>query len=387
VSKPFGYSLLGYGEMIQDERRMRAYAEALRRTVRPGSTVVDIGAGTGILSLLACQLGAARVHAIEPDPSVATARTIAHDSGYADRITFHEALSTQVSVTEPADVVVSDLRSVLPLFQHHIPSIQDARTRLLAPTGTLIPERDTLWASLVEAPETYRRYADPWTQNDYGFDMSAGFPQVVNTWRRVQCSRDQLLTTPARWATLDYRSVAGPDIDGVAEWEADRPGTAHGVISWFDAQLTADVGFSNAPGGPELIYGQAFFPLEEPQRLAPGDRVSIRFRADLVGGEYVWRWETLVTGASRDGSPRAHLRQSTFDGMTFTPQVLRKRRSDFVPTLSLDGQIDATALAAMGEGLTLQEIATRILERFPDRFETLQSALDRAAELSVTYSD
>ena len=70
--------------------------------------------------------------------------------------------------------MVSDLRGVLPFFQHHIPSIVDARQRLLASGGVLIPCRDTLWATLVEDPELYRPYAEPWLRNDYVWTRAPG---------------------------------------------------------------------------------------------------------------------------------------------------------------------------------------------------------------------
>ncbi len=55
------YSLGAYGSMIADRIRVDAYAAALRRTVREGSIVVEIGTGPGIFAVLACQLGASQV--------------------------------------------------------------------------------------------------------------------------------------------------------------------------------------------------------------------------------------------------------------------------------------------------------------------------------------
>ena len=68
------YSLAGYGKMIADKVRMDAYSQALRRAVKPGSVVVDIGAGTGICAMLACRFGARKVYAIEPDDAIHVAR-------------------------------------------------------------------------------------------------------------------------------------------------------------------------------------------------------------------------------------------------------------------------------------------------------------------------
>jgi predicted RNA methylase len=50
---------------IEDRPRIDAFRRAVREVVRPGASVVDLGSGTGILGLLACEAGAARVYSIE----------------------------------------------------------------------------------------------------------------------------------------------------------------------------------------------------------------------------------------------------------------------------------------------------------------------------------
>jgi type I protein arginine methyltransferase len=88
------YSIEDYGAMIADRVRMNSYHEALRRRVRPGDVVVDLGAGTGIFALLACRFGARRVYAIEPTDAILVAREIAAANGHAERIEFIQKLST-----------------------------------------------------------------------------------------------------------------------------------------------------------------------------------------------------------------------------------------------------------------------------------------------------
>ena len=130
------YSITAYGEMIADRGRTEAYAEALRKAIKPGCVVLDIGTGTGIFAMLACKYGADRVYAVEPSDAIQVAREIAAANGYADRIVFIQDQSTRINLPERARVIVSDLHGVLPLLQHHLISIADARRRLMVLTAS-----------------------------------------------------------------------------------------------------------------------------------------------------------------------------------------------------------------------------------------------------------
>src|SRR5437868_6365978 len=206
------YSLHFYGRMIADASRMEAYAGALRHFVRPDSVVMDLGSGPGVFALLACKLGARRVYAVEPDNVIGLAREAAVANGFADRIEFFENLSTRITVPEPADIIVSDLRGVLPWFQQNIPSIIDARKRLLARGGVLIPRRDILWAAVVEAPEQYEEFVGPWKNNKFDLDLSAGARLSTNSWRKTHIKPEQLVSEPVCWSIVDYYGVDSPDI-------------------------------------------------------------------------------------------------------------------------------------------------------------------------------
>src|SRR5258708_35871284 len=111
------YSLRSYGTMIADKGRTDPDGEALRREVKPGSVVVDIGTGAGVFALLACRFGARRVYAIETSDAIEVARDIAAANGMADRIEFLQRMSTRVELPERADVVVAEIHGILALFQ------------------------------------------------------------------------------------------------------------------------------------------------------------------------------------------------------------------------------------------------------------------------------
>ena len=310
------YSLHFYGQMLADASRMDAYAAALRRTVNRDSVVMDLGCGPGVFALLACKLGARRVYAVEPDSVIGLAREAAIANNFSDRIEFFEKLSTEISLPEPATVIVSDLRGVLPWFEHNISSIIDARKRLLAPGGVLIPRRDILWAAVVEAPEQYAELVSPW-QNQFDLDLSAGTRFITNNWRKTQIKPEQFLAEPVCWNTIDYHEVESRDVRAEISWLAARNGTAHGFAVWFDSELVDDIGFSNHPSAPRKIYGQGFFPFSQPVEVSENDRIELRLAADFVQDNYVWRWATDFT------DQKVSFKQSTFYGAPLSTAQLR----------------------------------------------------------------
>jgi type I protein arginine methyltransferase len=381
------YSISGYGRMIADKERMDAYIKALRQAIKPGAIVVDIGTGTGIFAMLSCQLGARKVYAIEPSDSINLGKEIAQANGYAEQIEWIQKLSTQVQLPELADVIVSDLRGILPLLGHHLPSLVDARGRMLAPDGILIPQRDTLWVAVAAAPDLYSAIVDVWEQNSYNLDMKAARQLVTNTWGKGRVRPEQFLGEPKCWATLDYTELETADVSGEVTWTIEQSGMAHGLSIWFDATLIEGVGFSNAPGMPELIYGSAFFPWSEEVALNAGDRVSVVLQAKLVGEDYIWRWHTLVLDQGNPKQIKANFGQSTFFATLLSPQQMRQTAASYVPTINLEGQIDRLILALMDEGKPLGEIAAQIAAQFPKRFTHPQAALAHVGKLSNRYSE
>lgn len=385
------YTIADYGAMIQDTARMDVFIKAMRRVITRDSVVVDIGTGTGILALLACQLGARRVYAIEPDEAIHVAREAAVANGYADRMECLQALSTAVTLPEPADLIVSDIGGVLPWLQHHLPTIVDARTRFLAPGGTLIPRRDTLWMALVEAPDLYRKYAEPWNVHPYGLDLTPARRLVINTWRQGHIAGEQLLAPLTRLMSVDYAEVTSPNLDGAVRWTVARSGIAHGFGAGIDRLLIDGVGFSNAPDcvdrlPPNSIYRTAFFPWSSPVSLAVGDVVIVELRAALVCDDYVWSWKATVLDEGLNDRVKARFDQSTLYGIPLSAAQLHKRSASHVPALNEDGNIVSLTLDLMRVSLSLREIAERLLERFPARFPDWQRALAYVSDLSQRYS-
>lgn len=380
------YSLSAYGTMIADRVRVEAYAEALRKTVHKGSIVVEIGTGPGIFAVLACQLGADRVYAIEPSEIIQVAREVAAANGCNDRIEFFELLSSRVALPVRADVILSDLRGVLPFFQRHIPDIVDARRRFLAPGGTLLPRKDTLWAAIVDAPKPYGELVNPWDQNPLGQDLGPARLLAVSNTQKVRVSPGQLLTAHRLWTTLDYASVENNDVRGNLDWRVEQAGTGHGILVWFDAELAEGIGFSNAPGEPETIYGSLFFPWTRPEPLVVGQTVCVSLAAKLVESEYVWRWATRIEPLEGSGASLVHFEQSQLNGAVLSTTQLHRIAADYIPRLSEEGLLRRRTFELMDGRVSLEEIARNLAAEFPQRFPRWQQALSYAGAVSQEYS-
>jgi hypothetical protein len=145
------------------------------------------------------------------------------------------------------------------------------------------------------------------------------------------------------------------------------------------------VGYSNAPGAPEGIYGQILFPWPEAVRLRERDTVSFELRADPVASTIVWTWTTEIRGRAEPSSPPRRFRQSTFRSVPLSPDSLRKRAPTFVPDLSIDGEVALRVLEGMRAGKTIGTLASELQATYPQRFRRLDDAQGFVAVLSERY--
>lgn len=377
------YDVVAYGGMIAFKGRTSSYDRALRTNIRPGAVVLDIGAGPGIMSLLACRAGAARVYAVEFDDVIKLAQQAASDNGFSDRIEFIQAMTTDIDLPEKVDGIVTDLHGLTPLFKKSIVSILDARDRFLKPRGWIIPVRDTIWVAPVSSETLYERLTGGWS-TDYGFNFERTRHKAVNHLRAARLNEQDLVAAPKRWAVVDYASLEGVNFYGELTWDIGRTARAHGLCLWFDCETSPGIGFSNSPcSGERHIYNHQFCPWPQAVTLSASDRVEVRLRADFVDTEYVWSWETRVIGGGR---VKAQFRQSTFYARAMSPARLRKRAHTFVPETNEDFAIDSLALDLMRRKLSVGKIAEAIHREYPSRFKSWNAALTRAANLSERYS-
>lgn len=359
--------------MLADGVRTAAYLAAIQRGVRAGAVVVEIGTGVGYFAVAACAAGARRVFAIEVNPVIELGALVASDNGCADRITFVRGDSRLVNLPEAGDVLLSDLRGVLPLFGDHIATIRDARTRLVRRGATLIPRSDTLWAAPCAAPAGWRRDHMEIGDAPHGIDRRAVAARLRSDWYQCHLGGDDLAADGVTWTTLDYTTIESPNVAGRADWTFSRDRVVDGLALWFDGDLGFGSTLSNSPLAPRELYGQAFLPFERSLQVRAGDQLAVELSANHVNGDYVWGWNSALTPCAPGLRP-VSFRQSSLAARVVSAGWLRARSAGHRPQRGMSTKLWATMLGLVDGTRTIDEIASALHAAHPEAFADSESA-------------
>lgn len=140
--------------MLNDRARTGTYLRAIQEVVQPGDVVVELGTGTGVLAVAAAKAGARHVYAIEAGAIGTIAEAVFEANGLSDRITLVPGASTQVTLPERANVLISEIIGNEPLHERVLQSTRDAIKRLLEPDSKFVPRMLRIYAVPVDIPES-----------------------------------------------------------------------------------------------------------------------------------------------------------------------------------------------------------------------------------------
>jgi protein arginine N-methyltransferase 1 len=276
--------------ILADGARAEAFDRAIRSAVRPGMVVADVGTGTGLLSMMACRAGAAKVYAVEEASVFDLARQIIEANGFSDRVVLIKGNSRKIKLPERVDLVISETIGTFVFSEGIVPILADARKRFLRPSGAMIPERIQVYAAPVES---FREGTGFWEKPVCGFDYAAARPHVsVNTLVAARkITPEDLLDDERLLFDLEFGKIdAGMGFHRRVEFSARKAGTLHGFVGTWEARLHGDTLLRCAPGSPPLHWTPILFRLPEGIPVRAGSRISLEFgRRDAPGWQWTWR--------------------------------------------------------------------------------------------------
>ncbi len=291
--------------MIRDRVRTEPFRAAIDAMVRPGDIVLDVGAGSGILSVFAARAGAARVYAVEQTSVAVLAQELAAANRVEDIVRVIQGDVLDIEPPERVDVVVSEWLGGFGIDEGMLAPVITARDRWLKPGGVMIPRSVTAWAALV-----HDRYLADMVSflRDMPYDLTLDdlVEKTVNeilysgTFRHLAAG--DMRSAPSRLWTTDAERIPLAQARAAHEAETLLPvrhhGAANALALWFSAELAPGISLSVGPGDPPTHWGMTTAPLSSPVELSPGMVVRARVRTRPAQPVGTWTsWAIALPGA------------------------------------------------------------------------------------------
>lgn len=259
-------------EMLKDEVRTMTYRNSMyhNKHLFKGKTVLDIGCGTGILSMFAAKAGASRVIGIECSNIVEYAKQIVEANHLSDVITIVKGKVEEVELPDgitSVDLIISEWMGYCLFYESMLDTVLYARDKWLKPDGLLFPDRANLFVTGIED----RQYKDDkinWWDDVYGFDMSAIRKVAISEPLVDVVDPKQVVTNSCLLKEVDLYTVTKQDLHFSSPFHlvVRRNDYIQALVTFFTIEFTKchkRIGFSTAPEAPYTHWKQTVFYLND----------------------------------------------------------------------------------------------------------------------------
>ncbi|KAL5543038.1 hypothetical protein UlMin_010748 [Ulmus minor] len=279
------YSHLGiHEEMIKDRVRTETYRKAImqHQSFIAGKVVVDVGCGTGILSIFCAQAGARRVYAVDASDIAVQANEVVKANNLSDTVIVLHGRVEDVEIDEEVDVIISEWMGYMLLYESMLGSVITARDRWLKPGGLILPSYASLYMAPVTHPDRYNDSIDFW-RNVYGIDMSAMVPLAKQCAFEEPCVEtilgENILTWPHVVKHVDCYTITIGELESVStryKFKSMMRAPLHGFAFWFDVEFTGPAlspTNNHAPSPP--IENQSADGSQRKKRINPNEALVL----------------------------------------------------------------------------------------------------------------
>lgn len=276
-------------EMLKDEVRMRSYRNSIlnNKHLIKDKVVLDVGCGTGIMSMFAAKAGAKKVVGIDFSDIVFKAQEIVKANKLDHIVTLVKGKAEEVDLTlqgiEPnsVDVIVSEWMGYCLLYESMLPSVLYVRDKWLKPGGVILPDISYLKICAIEDGD-YKEDKIHFWDNVEGFDMSCIKTVALQEPLIDIVDPKQVMSTSATLSTIDTNTVKTEELAFKVPFRlvATRDDYCHAFVAYFDiefARCHKKIWFSCAPGSQYTHWKQTVFYLNDVLSMKKGEEIRGEF--------------------------------------------------------------------------------------------------------------
>ncbi|GMI88406.1 ARABIDOPSIS THALIANA PROTEIN ARGININE METHYLTRANSFERASE 6, protein arginine methyltransferase 6 [Hibiscus trionum] len=240
-------------EMIKDSVRTETYKAAImhHQSFIEGKVVMDVGCGTGILSIFCAQAGAKRVYAVDASDIAVQANEVVKANNLADRVIVLHGRVEDVEIYEKVDVIISEWMGYMLLYESMLGSVIAARDRWLKRGGLILPCTATLYMAPITHPDRYKDSIEFW-RNVYGIDMSVMMPLAKLCAFEEPCvetiTGENVMARPHVVKHVDCYTIQLHELESVStryKFQSTMRAPLHGFALWFDAEFSGPASSTN----------------------------------------------------------------------------------------------------------------------------------------------